>query len=221
MKNFEHISAEIDYWLEPVPDNPSEAWRMENDRDCVLTGTLFGDQLLNLWLSLRYTLDLCDTPEWQAWKANETKEQKLKHNREFLNALKAEPQKFVPDSALAAKLNRLFELGRTRCNCIINPYRMWNCDRGLRYYDYMPHFLWQQFNTPDKWFRLAVINWIVTQNLTMFFEPGKPICGTSIRDLAGTGAVWRHKPGQINVPLLISNYIDILERRSQCTNFGT
>ena len=217
------IRQMLEYWKEPDPVHCTDEWRRTRDLDCILVGgDLRADMLFSLWLPLRYALNYFDCPQWVAWKEKEYAHKRkrrfeLKRCPEFLNDLENNTSIFLPDGEdkIAKSLERLFELGQTRANVIILPERSWNRERGKSpYYDYMPHFLYDFLKQGSTTSSEAVENWIRDQHLDMFFEGGEIAAG-ALRDLARTGNVKSHKPGDINVSLLLGNYCNILEQRAE------
>ena len=94
---------------------------------------------------------------------------------------------------------------------MILPDRSWNSKRGKApYYDYLPHFLFDQLSNSKI---LMVIDWIKKENLTMFFDDEMNISRDNLRDLAGTGDVRSHAPKHIDLLTLFDNYIEVLEYR--------
>lgn len=187
--NYEPILSQLDYWNNDT--GSGDEYRKTHDRDCILTGgDLRADTIISLWLPLRYTLNHFNVQKWQDWKEKTYKKFDLKT--------------YLP-----------FEIGKTQCNVMLLPYRWWNSVRGYApYWDYLPHFLHDLLNTEDVLFQNAVTSWIETQHLTMFFEDG--IIGKEhIIDLADTGHVCSHLPRNINCPVLLRNYIEILKKRDE------
>lgn len=210
------ILKKIEYWRDYT--GTGELYRKEHDFDCLLTGgNLLADTLFSLWLPLRYTLNYYSCNLWNSWKefeAEKLRPQKLglKDCTDFLNELIDNIEVFLPPEELTTLLSELFELGQQRCNVIILPYRSWNSMRGCKpYYDYMPHFLYYLMNTESSIFLMAVSAWVKREYLEMFFNGSLDKC--NLKDLADTGAVWRHSPDEINVKHLLRNYIDILRTR--------
>lgn len=208
-----YIEEHIQYWIDY--DGTSEKYRKENDLDCILSnGNLNADTIITLWLPLRYVLDLEGSEKWIKAKAKENKKMKLKTNKKFIKELKEDLNSFIPNKELRLKLEKLFELGRSKANVMILPYRKWNSLRGKApYYDYLPHFLYDLLKTEDELFLRAIYNWINREKLTVFFDGD--IKKENIKDLAGTGNVWSHKPQKINTILLIDNYIELLSKRQK------
>ena len=211
------IRQMLEYWKEPDPAHRTDEWRRAHDLDCVLAnGDLRADMLFSLWLPLRYTLNYFDCPQWISWKNKQDQCPQLKRCPEFLDDLESNIGAFLPDgeNGLAKSLECLFELGQTRANVIILHERSWNCVRGNSpYYDYMPHFLYDLLERGNATNSKIVENWVRGQHLNMFFERGEIRAG-ALRDLAGTGSVFKHKPKDIDIALLLDNYCSILEERS-------
>lgn len=211
------ILQKIKYWRDYT--GTGDLYRQEHDLDCILTGgNLFADTLFSLWLPLRYTLNYYGCELWDNWKNFEAEKLKprklgLKDCPEFLNSLIENIDIFLPPMELSASLSELFELGQHRCNVLNLPYRWWNNMRGGQpYWEYMPHFLYDQMNTESSVLLGVVSNWLQEEHLEMFFN-GSLLDKSNLKDLAGTGAVWRHKPNEINLEHLLHSYIDILRER--------
>lgn len=215
----ENIKAQIQYWINYDYNKSGDEYRKTHDLDCILTdGNLYADTLFSLWLPLRYVLNYCGTAEWETYR----KTKRLKKNKDFLDRLMKNLQTFIPDEKMLGKLETLFELGRTRANVIILPYRWWNGVRGgIPYFDYFPHFLYDILNTEDVKFLEATQEWIERENLQMFFKG--EIKKDNILDLCGTGNPCSHDPRnkQFDVNKLIDNYIDILEQRKRVERNGS
>ena len=216
-KGYRPIIKKLEYWRDYT--GTGDLYRQEHDLDCILTGgNLFADTLFSLWLPLRYTLNDYGCGLWNEWKgfeAEKLRPQKLglKDCPEFLNALIEKIDVFLPPTRLTTLLSELFQLGQQRCNVIILPYRSWNSRRGGNpYWEYLPHFLYDLMNTDSSPFLQAVSAWLREEHLEMFFDNGI-LDKNHLKDLAGTGAVWKHKPDEINVEYLLCNYIDILRER--------
>lgn len=212
-----NIKKHLEYWVNNN-DGSGDEYRRKHDLDCILTqGNLNSDTIISLWLPLRYTLDLSDSTEWQEWRNRVLKgeiDPRLKINQEFIDALKNELDIFIPDHDLRFKLDRLFEIGRTRANVMILPYRSWNTRRGgPPYWDYLPHFLYDRLNESDEASLQYLQDWIKKEDLTVFFNGA--IDKEYLKDLAGTGDVRKHNPQEINTELLIENYIEILNKRQE------
>lgn len=221
--NYDSIQNKIQYWIKY--DGNGDEYRKKNDRDCQLTnGNLFADTLFSLWLPLRYTLDYCNSARWNEIKL-EAGKSNIKDNNGYLQEIFDNTRDFLPKNNVTVKLEKLFELGDTRANVIVLPYRKWNNRRGgMPYFDYMPHFLFDLLNTEDEKFLTAVRDWIDRQHLKMFFEiRGKftkdilfeDMLKENIKDLSGTGKVTSHRPDIINLELLLTNYIDIIKERAK------
>lgn len=213
--NYNAIKEKIKYWINY--EGQGDVYRKIHDLDCILTGgNLLADTIISLWLPLRYTLNYFNLPRWIYWKEYESislkpKKLGLKNHREFLIELVNNIEMFLPQDERTEKLIRLFELGQTRANIMILPIRSWNAERGMApYYDYLPHFLYDQMSD-DKIGMMA--EWIVREKLTMFFENETDIKKENLRDLAGTGDVRCHAPKDINLVALLDNYINVLESR--------
>ncbi len=210
---YQPIIDEAKYWQDCDYSDHSDEYRQTHDMDCVLTGgSLNADMLFSLWLPLRYALNFYGTAKWQAWKDYECKALRpkklnLKKCPAFLSDLIENIELYLPpEGELTALISKLFFLGRTRCNVILLYDRKWNSQRGDKpFWDYMPHFL-HELDYDEK-----VISWIKREKLEGFFS-GK-INKENIMDLAGTGDVCRHAPEEIDLPMLLKNYIAILEKR--------
>lgn len=214
--NYFPILQKIKYWRDYT--GTGDFYRQKHDLDCILTGgNLFADTLFSLWLPLRYTLNYYGSELWDNWKefeAEKLRPQKLglKDCPDFLNSLIKNIDVFLPPMELTALLSELFELGQHRCNVLILPHRSWNSRRGYPpYWEYLPHFLFDLMNTESSAFLKAVFTWLQSEHLEMFFNGS--LDKSNLKDLAGTGAVWRHKPNEINLEHLLHSYIDILKER--------
>ena len=98
---------------------------------------------------------------------------------------------------------------------MILPYRAWNSRRGgAPYWDYMPHFLYDLLQTDSPLFLEAMSAWIRSEHLEMFFMDER-VEKEFLKDLAGTGTVWRHAPKNIDLEKLLTNYIVILKERKK------
>lgn len=212
------IIKKIEYWRDYT--GTGDLYRKEHDLDCILTnGNLNADTIISLWIPLRTTLNHFGCHFWEEWKEFENKElrpkgQRLKNYTAFLNHLITNIESYLPPTDdLTVRLAELFALGQQRCNVMLLPYRSWNNLRGcFPYFDYMPHFLFDLLATNDPLFRHAIESWIKNEHLQMFFD-NEIIQQEYIKDLAGTGAPWRHTPMNINLPQCIQNYIEILKQR--------
>lgn len=215
-RGYKPIIKKLEYWRDYT--GTGDLYRKEHDLDCVLTGgNLLADTIFSLWLPLRYALNYYGSKLWEDWKAYEIKYLRprklgLKDCPDFLNALIENIDVFLLPTELTALLSELFELGQQRCNIMLLPYRAWNSMRGCRpYWDYLPHFLYDLMNTDSSPFLQAISIWLKNEHLEMFFNGN--LKRSNLKDLAGTGAVWRHKPSEINVEHLLRSYIDILRER--------
>lgn len=217
--NYQPILDKLSYWKSY--DGNGDEYRKTHDLDCILAGgDLNADTIISLWLPLRYTLNYFERPEWTCWKDFEAKYLKtngltLKNHNEFLEDLGRNIQMFLPEHELTYKLIRLFELGQKRCNVMLLLDRSWNSMRGgYPYWDYLPHFLcYYLLDGKDPVYsRDEIISWIKSEHLEMFFEKGI-IEKEYIIDLAGTGCVCSHSPQKIVLPILLQNYISMLEKR--------
>lgn len=211
------ILRKIKYWRDYT--GTGDLYRQQNDLDCILTnGNLNADAIFSLWLPLRYVLNHFGYVAWETWKEYEYEELKpkkmgLKDCPAFLNELIANIEGYLPPTGLTTLLSELFQLGQQRCNVMILPYRSWNSRRGCRpYWDYLPHFIYDLMNTDSPLFLQALQTWIKSENLEMFFINGR-LDKEYLKDLAGTGAIWKHAPENINVEELLINYIAILKER--------
>lgn len=216
------ILQKIKYWRDYT--GTGDTYRQEHDRDCILTGgNLFSDTLFSLWLPLRYTLNYYGCELWNDWKEFEDEKLRpqklgLKDCPDFLNSLIENIDAYLPPTRLTTLLSELFQLGQQRCNVMILPYRSWNSRRGCNpYWEYLPHFLYDLMNTDSAPFLQAISAWLKTEHLEMFFNNGN-LDKNNLKDLAGTGAVWRHKPSEINLEHLLHSYIDILKERQAIIN---
>ncbi|MCH5270709.1 MAG: hypothetical protein J1E83_08155 [Lachnospiraceae bacterium] len=212
------IIQKIEYWRDYT--GTGDLYRQNHDWDCLqANGNLLADNLVSLWLPLRYVLNHFGYAAWEAWKEYEYEELKpknkgLKDCPAFLDELVADIENYLPPTELTLLLSELFRLGQQRCNVMILPYRRWNSQRGGRpYWEYLPHFLFDLLNTDSPLFLQALQTWIKREKLEMFFIDGK-LDKDSLKDLAGTGAPWRHSPRKINLEKLLNNYIKILKERA-------
>jgi hypothetical protein len=213
--NYKSIIKKIEYWENYK--GTGDEYRKTHDLDCILTGgNLYADTIISLWLPLRYTLNYYDCEKWQNWKKYEMNQKiRLKDCQEFLQDLRTNIKTYLPEGLVTEKLIELFKIGQTKANIMILPYRKWNTKRGWKpYFDYLPHFLFDLFNTPDEEFLLTIKKWVIREKLESFFDD-KVIDMAHIKDLAGTGAVHSHRPIDINISFLLSNYLEILRERAQ------
>ena len=213
------IQKHIQYWLNY--NGKGDAYRKTHDLDCILTnGNLNADTLISLWLPLRYVLDTENSAKWNSYLEHEKtflrpNNLNLKNYNIFMEDLRDNITDFIPTDKLREKTEKLFELGRTRANVIILPYRKWNNIRGRApYWEYMPHFLYDMLNTEDRYFLNAVQCWIKDQQLTMFFNDAENIVKDNIKDLAGSGSIFKHNSANIDVEKLLDSYINILSQRN-------
>lgn len=216
--DYEPIRNQLAYWIHYK--GSGDEYRRNNDRDCILTeGNLYADTIFSLWLPLRYTLNYYDCDKWIEWKEYEEKSLKphsisLKKYNDCLMDISDNIANFLPETELTNMLSDLFRIGVKRGNVMILPYRKWNNLRGGRpYFEYMPHFFYDLLNTNSEYNLDALKKWIYDEHLEMFFEDNI-ISIENVRDLAGTGKVTSHSPDNINLQLLIKNYIEILDNRS-------
>lgn len=209
------IVEKIKYWRDY--DGFGDEYRKEHDLDCILTnGNLLADTIFSLWLPLRYTLNFFESSRWTYWKNFEyaflkPKKLGLKNYKPFLLELECNIEDFLPNHEITNKLVRLFELGQKRANVMILPYRSWNSKRGYSpYWDYLPHFLWDMLTERNI---KVVSEWIHREKLSMLFNDENNIARETLIDLAGTGDVRSHAPKDIVLPVLLDNYIRLLEVR--------
>lgn len=212
--NYAPIIRKIKYWREY--DGVGDKYRQTHDLDCVLTdGNLLADTIFSLWLPLRYTLNFFEAPSWTYWKNYEQDYLRphntgLKDCKPFLSELEQDIETFLPEHEITSKLIRLFLLGQTRSNVMLLPCRSWNSKRGYPpYWDYLPHFLWDMLNGSNT---ETVCEWIRREKLSMLFQD-ETIAREKLLDLAGTGNVRYHAPKDIVLPVLLDNYVHILELR--------
>jgi hypothetical protein len=228
--SYSAIKDHLKYWGDYFEhNNGTEQFRATHDLDCVLTdGNLYADTIISMWLPIRYILDNQNTDRWNIWKYYERESLRpvssyLKAHKPFLSDLANNLEDFIPDKNILNKLNTLTELSRTRANVMILPYRRWNSERGRApYWEYMPHFLADKLDTNDEAFLSTVQKWIDREKLSVFFahnEDGtRDISINSLRDLMGTGSIYKHnKP---NIELMLDNYIDILKKRSRALDIA-
>ncbi len=221
-RGYNPIIKKLEYWRDY--SGTGDLYRMEHDLDCILTdGNLSADTIFSLWLPLRYTLNCHECRLWNDWKEFEAEKLRpqrlgLKDCSDFLNTLIENIDVFLPPTRLTTLLSELFQLGQQRCNVMMLPYRSWNSRRGCNpYWEYLPHFLYDLMNTDSSPFLQAISTWLKKEHLEMFFKNGN-LDKNNLKDLAGTGAVWKHKPSEINVEYLLGNYIDILRERQSIMN---
>ena len=212
-KNMDSFKEHIQYWIDY--DGSSEGYRKKHDLDCILTdGNLCADTLISLWLPLRYVLDKENTNKWKEYLKGEDKEHPLKKDKTFLKDLKNNIEDFIPTEELRQKVETLFALGRKRGNVIILPYRKWNSIKGRPpYWDYMPHFLYDLLNTDNIIFLKTTQEWVKEQNLCMFFKDENNLLIDNIKNLSGSKSIFKHRSDQIDINVLLDNYISILEKR--------
>ena len=211
------IIQKIEYWRDYT--GTGDLYRQTHDLDCLQTGgNLLADTIFSLWLPLRYVLDYFGYTAWEKWKVYEYKKLNpknmgLKDFPAFLDEFVADIENYLPPTGLTLHLSELFRLGQKRCNVMILLYRHWNRQRGGKpYWDYLPHFLFDLLNTDSPLFLQVLQTWIRNEKLEMFFIDGK-LEKDHLKDLAGTGAVWKHSPKEINLEELLLNYIAILKER--------
>lgn len=216
----ENFKKHIQYWRDYK--GSGDNYRKDHDLDCILTnGNLYADTLISLWLPLRYILDKENTQIWEERLKYEKEKlrpqnRNLKSDNEFLDDLKNNFSKYIPNENMQKKVEELFKLGRTRANVIILPYRRWNNIRGFApYWEYMPHFLYDLLKTDNESFLMTIQGWIKEQKLCMFFKDENNLVKENIKDLCDSGDIFKHKSDEINVNTLIDNYIDILKNRSK------
>ncbi|MBR5370821.1 MAG: hypothetical protein IK130_01265 [Oscillospiraceae bacterium] len=205
------IEEQLQYWYDYDYNNKSAKYRQTYDRDCHLTdGNLYADTMLSLWTPLRCVLNACGSERWQKY----TQKERTKTNKVLIRELQTNLTQFIPNERYLERLNLLFRLGRTRANVMILPYRFWNTARGgFPYCDYLPHFLYELLAPDQPLFLRAAQNWIRREHLEMFFDNKKTLTRPHLRNLAGTQNVLSHHLSKVNTPLLLENYIDILQRR--------
>ena len=128
---------------------------------------------------------------------------------------------FLPTrKSVVLKLVKLFELGMTRANVMVLPYKegkeLLNCLRNQEpFYDYMPYFLYEcfeggrfaQYFASHEKFK----TWVKEQHLEMFFEENV-IAKERVKDLSGMNDYRKSIP--LDIEKMIDNYIEILEKRS-------
>ena len=216
--NYDPILKKLFYWRNY--SGSGDKYRQEHDLDCILTnGDLWADTLFSLWLPLRYTLNWFEAPRWEWWKDFEFNCLKkkgicLKNYNPFIMELESNIQSFLPEDQITKKLVQFFALGQERFNVIVLPqqHRDWNVRRGSApYYDYMPHFLYDLFDTYDY---ETLVSWVEKERLDCLFYD-KIIDKDHIANLAGTGNVCLHSPREISLPTLLDNYVEILKQRKK------
>lgn len=209
---FSPIKEELEYWLDPGTGD-----RLKDDRDCQLTGSLNADTIISLWLPLRFTLNRMGKPLWHTFLDYEyavlRPKLRLKNCPEFLSAMIERPEAFLNfEDPLVQKLSKLMRLGMQRENVMILPDRRWNSLKGCcPYFDYMPHFLYDLFDSqkPD-----LLMPWLKQEHLEPFFEDGI-LDQAHIRDFVGTGTPRSHHPRVMTrqLHILLDHYINFLEER--------
>lgn len=216
---YDPITRKLLYWKNY--SGSGDKYRKAHDLDCVLTGgNPNADTIISLWLPLRYALNHFDMPRWKQWKEFEDVELRsskhvLKDCADFLNDMIEHIDNFLPDdSELTTKLSILFSLGQQRCNVMLLPQgkREWNTLRGRRYFDYLPHFLFDLFTYSID--EDVLLHWLDEQDMQPFFA-NETFAQENILDLAGTGSPCRHNPRGIDLDRLLDNYIAILRRRAE------
>lgn len=223
MKLAEPIINKGRYWI--AYDGSGDEYRKSHDWACLACGgDLHAATLISLWVPLRFTLNYFEKEkfgrwkEWSAWKDYEYNNLKpnklsLKDDNAFLKDLLQNLESHLNfEDSITIKLSKLFDLGCQRCNAIRVPYRNWIFARGRDpYFEYMPAFLYDRFEVEDEEF---LREWIIKESLQFFFKDGN-IMQANVRDLAGTGNPLHHKPADIQLDILLDNYIDILEKRKK------
>lgn len=213
------IAAWIDYEkCRPKSDyvtnrQEHDVFRMKNDLDSVLlNGDLNADTIFSLWIPLR--LALVRINRYSALK----KYGNINNKIAFLEAILNEQTiaKLLPKSnETVSKLLKLFDLGQEKCNVMSLKERRMQSRGGKPYYDYMPYFLFECFDNGafSRCFtgNCDLIEWIIQQNLNMFFEG--EITKDNIKDLSGSGDLTKGIPQ--NLDYLLDNYIAILEQRKR------
>lgn len=220
--NYEPIKKRITLWHDY--NGSSDEYRKTHDLDCILTdGNLNADTIFSLWLPLRYLLDYINSEKWIEWKKEEAERKKgkyytIKSDKSFLIDLKDNIELFIPANELnGIPIDELFELGLGRENVMIIPYRLWQKRGEQPYYEYMPHFIFDLLNTNDENFSRVMIDWMKREHLEMFFDD-EIIDINKIKNLSGTSSIFKHSPSEINVSVLINNYVDILNKRKKFFN---
>jgi RimJ/RimL family protein N-acetyltransferase len=220
------IVMKIQSWIDYAKNEPTcpyrgneelhDKYRAENDLDCVLTdGNLCADTIFSLWMPLRQVLTSINDKAY----IEEYLGMPLSKNIPFLEAL-VKPENLehlLPkNDKRVIRLSRLFELGQTRANVMLLPFRQMNSARGRApYYDYMPYFLVECFENGafSKYFdhdEEKLGTWIEQEKLTPFFQDS--VQKEHIKDLALTGDVRKSRPVE-NISMMLENYIDILKQR--------
>ena len=192
----------------------SDKFRKENDLDCQLTeGNLFADTIFSLWLPLRFSLLKINGGYTKLNKYGKVD----KNDCNFLRGIINNIEELLPYSKEITKLLiDLFQLGQERCNVMILPDRSINTEKGKKpYYDYMPYFLLECFESGNfsKYFHYKneeLKKWIVDQKLEMFFDG--EISKNKIKDLAGNGNI-TYNGGTEHIETILKNYITILKCR--------
>lgn len=225
--NYEAIKKRITLWYEY--NGSGDEYRKTHDLDCILTGgNLNADTIFSLWLPLRYLMEYISADKWIEWKKVEKakyeienkkgKYYTIKYDKSFLIDLRDNIELFIPENKLSGiPIDELFELGLGRENVMIIPYRLWQKRGEAPYYEYMPHFLFDLLNTNDENFSKVMIDWMQREHLEMFFED-EAVDINKIKDLGGTTSIFKHSPSEINVEILINNYVDILKKRKKYFN---
>lgn len=199
--------------------------RMKQHQSCILTGTP-SDLLFPLWLTLRQAMYRASTrskTQWEDWWKYEKRIQiSLKNSSKFLNYLKQKPENFFPPSSeLTLLISQYCSRALTRANVILLPddenfkKLLYITRKSDPFFDYMPHVLDFLMSEESSLDLNKVRAWIKEEELRSFFDGGKISRELIRKDIAGTDSVYKHRPREINVPLLLENYIEILDEREQ------
>ena len=210
-----------------------DAWRRENDLDCLyFGGDLKADTLMSAWTPIKWVLECLNGRRFKKPQFNDALSR-----RDFEEILE-DTEKYLPkDNDLVRHLEYFLRLAEEKCNYILLPAREMNCarysmnvgGRKLSLFDEVPATLWHVFNPETlgrfftdedgKYDKDKATAWIREQHLTMGFEHGiveqakvKPL----IRNLAPAGAKWLYDESEIRQALVYM--IRFLEQRDNETD---
>lgn len=193
-------------------------YRSTHDLDCVLLGgDLRADNIISLWLPLRYCLvEINGYPTLNKYG-------NINKKIEFIKALNnIDLEKLLPpDNPLVKCLIELFELGQTEANMMLLPEIGINGKRGREpYYDYTPYFLYECFEGGDFSHHFtddsALKQWIIEECLQPFFSQVNgqyQIDKNHLLDLSGTNNIKDGVPAKGQKIKLIENYVSVLKKR--------
>ena len=193
-------------------------YRSTHDLDCVLLGgDLRADNIISLWLPLRYCLvEINGYPTLNKYG-------NINKKIEFIKALNnIDLEKLLPpDNPLVKCLIELFELGQTEANMMLLPEIGINGKRGREpYYDYTPYFLYECFEGGDFSHHftddIALKQWIIEECLQPFFSQVNgqyQIDKNHLLDLSGTNNIKDGVPAKGQKIKMIENYVSVLKKR--------